>query len=56
MNDLLYAKQQLHKFQNKLEQWKMHGYDTPVMTYHEQLEEYEVRVQQLTDKIEKEMK
>ena len=48
MNDLLYANQQLHKYQHKLEHWKMHGYDTPQLTYHEQLEEYEVRIEQLT--------
>lgn len=54
MNDLLYAKQQLHFWQNKLDSWKMNGYDTPVMTYHEQLEEYEVRVQQMETKIKEE--
>lgn len=55
MNDLLYAKQQLHYYQNKLDNWKMNGYDTPVMTYHEQMDEYVTRVQQLTELI-KEMK
>jgi len=54
MNDLLYATQQLHMFKNKLEHWKMHGYDTPVTTYHEQLEEYIVRVQQMETKIKEE--
>lgn len=48
MNDLLYATQQLDMFKNKLEHWKMHGYDTPVMTYHEQMDEYVVRIEQLT--------
>jgi len=48
MNDLLYAKQQLHMFKNKLEHWKMHGYDTPVTTYHEQMDEYKTRIEQLT--------
>jgi len=45
MNDRLYAQQQLFMYQQKLNDWIMHGYDTPVMTYHEQLDEYKIRVE-----------
>jgi len=48
MNDLLYAKQQLHRVQNQLKHWEVSGYDTPVMTYHEQMDEYKTRIEQLT--------
>jgi len=48
MNDKLYAQQQLHKTEQQLAHWEMNGYDTPMMTYHEQMDEYKTRIEQLT--------
>ena len=35
------------------DEWKMNGYDTPIITYHEQLEMYEDYVLRIANKIEK---
>lgn len=56
MNDLLKTQQQLYKVMNQLENWKMSGYDTPMLTYHEQMEEYVVRIEMLKMKLKEEMK
>lgn len=56
MNDLRMAEQELKQAIRLFEEWQMRGYDTPYLTYHEQLEMYHTRVEILTRKIKEEMK
>ena len=55
MFDLIKLKEQLTKAKKALDHWKMHGTDTPYLTYHEQLELYQIRVDRLKKKV-KELK
>lgn len=54
--ELAKMQEQLFKIQKLINHWKMHGYDTPILTYHEQLEIYEEQLLRLKNKIIKEMK
>ena len=56
MNDLRMCEQELKQAIRLFEEWQMRGYDTPQLTYHEQLEMYHTRVDILTEKIKELMK
>lgn len=56
MNDLRYAERELYQTIRLFEEWQMRGYDTPHLTYHEQLDMYKTRIDILTEKIKEEMK
>ena len=56
MNDLKRLEKELVQAIRLFEEWQMRGYDTPYLTYHEQLEMYHQRVDLLSEKIKEEMK
>lgn len=56
MFDLIKIKEQLDKAIDARDNWKMKGYDTPYLTYHEQLELHEERIERLQKQLKKEMK
>ena len=56
MFDLIKIKEQLDKAILARDNWKMKGYDTPYLTYHEQLDLHEEKVERLTKQLKKEMK
>ena len=56
MNDLRKMEQELVQAIRLFEEWQLRGYDTPYLTYHEQLEMYHTRMDQLAEKIKEEMK
>ena len=56
MNNLDIIKQQLMKAMNQLDNWKLRGYDTPQLTYHEQLDMYHAKIENLLTQLKEEMK
>ena len=56
MNNLDTIKQQLMRAMNQLDNWKLRGYDTPQLTYHEQLDMYHAKIESLLTKLREEMK
>lgn len=55
MNNFNELKKQLNSAIKQFENWKLRGYDTPQLTYHEQLDLYKARVDILAKKIKEEM-
>lgn len=55
MVDLVIMEQELRKLIRERDEWKMKGYDTPQLTYHEQLEMLEIRLERFANKIRKEL-
>ena len=55
MFDLIKIKEQLDKAIQARDNWEMRGYDTPYLTYHEQLDLHNLKVERLTKQL-KEMK
>ena len=53
--DLIRMEQELLKAIRVRDEWKMKGYDTPYLTYKEQLEMYEEYALRLANRIEKEL-
>lgn len=56
MFNLIRLKEELEKAKNDLEYWKQKGTDTLYLTYKEQLELYQLRVDRLAKRLKKEMK
>ena len=56
MFDLIKIKEQLDKAIEARDNWKMKGYDTPYLTYHEQLDLHQEKVDRLYKQLKKEMK
>jgi hypothetical protein len=55
MFDLIKLKEQLEKAIKARDNWQMNGYDTPYLTYHEQLDLHQEKVERLANKIRKEL-
>lgn len=55
MFDLIRMEQELMKAIKDRDNWQMNGYDTPYLTYHEQLEMFQERLERLANKIRKEL-
>lgn len=55
MINLIKLKEHLEKTIKARDDWKMKGTDTPYLTYHEQLELYEERIDRLAKQLKKEM-
>jgi len=51
MFDLIRMERELKQAIRIRDEWKMKGYDTPYLTYHEQLEMYQERLEILANKI-----
>lgn len=56
MFNIIKLKEQLEKAIKARDDWKMKGYDTPYLTFHEQLELHQERVERLMKQLKKEMK
>ena len=56
MNNLEKIKQELMKAMNQLDNWKMKGYDTPQLTYHEQLDLYHAKIDKLLIQLREKLK
>lgn len=52
MNEINILKHKLHKFKIALKDWEVNGYDTPELTYHEQLDLYKERIEFIENRIE----
>lgn len=52
MNDLKRMEIDLLQVIRLIDDWKMNGYDTPILTYHEQLDMYNQYLDRLVKKIE----
>jgi hypothetical protein len=52
MSDIKNAKQLLTRYKNLRDNWLLKGYDTPQLTYHEQLDEYNLMIERLENFIE----
>ena len=56
MFDLIKIKEQLDKAIQARDNWELRGYDTPYLTYHEQLDLHNLKVERLNKQLKKEMK
>lgn len=56
MWDLIRMERELRTAIRVRDEWKMNGYDTPYLTWGEQLEMYEMDALRIANKIEKELK
>ena len=55
MFDLIRMERELKQAIRIRDEWEMNGYDTPYLTYHEQLEMYQERLEILANQIRKEL-
>ena len=53
--DLIRMERELKQAIRIRDEWEMKGYDTPYLTYHEQLEMYQERLEILANQIRKEL-
>jgi hypothetical protein len=56
MNDLNYIQRELMATTRQMDEWKTNGYDTKFLTYEEQLEMYQTRIDNLLRQMKEEMK
>lgn len=54
--DLIRMEQELMRAIRVRDDWKMNGYDTPYLTWGEQLEMYELDALRIANRIERELK